>query len=92
MQLASVSPFSCADTHVDSCFRFLQEQTGGDPDMPSSTKLDAVLSTLDDIRGYMHIVCDGELRSGIIKGLVIKDCRPRHAERVRRDDTCAEGI
>jgi hypothetical protein len=33
-----------------SCY--LQEQTGGDPDMPSSTKLDAVLSTLDDIRRY----------------------------------------
>lgn len=31
--------------------RFLREHTGGDPDMPSSTKLDAVLSTLDDIRG-----------------------------------------
>jgi hypothetical protein len=50
----SVSVWTSAPTDVA---RSLQEHTGGDPDMPSSTKLDAVLARLDEIRGCAIAQC-----------------------------------
>lgn len=45
--------------------RFLKEAAGGDPEMPSSTKIDAVLSALDGIRSEDEAAAKGGERQTI---------------------------